>query len=628
MRVIAQEGRGRRAAAGVGIAALLAVASPSFLLPVLASSSLPPGFVEERVATGFPNATALRFSPDGRLFVAGKDGTLWLAHPDTDEPPTVLLTLAVNAEVERGLLGIDFDPDFETNGYVYLQYTAIEPSIHNRVSRFTVIGDRIAPDSEVAVFDLPTQPASYHVGGALAFGSDGKLYVGVGENLQSPSAQTLDNLVGKVLRINPDGSIPSDNPFFDIAEGPNRAIWAYGLRNPFTIAVDPFDGRLYINDTGEDEYEEVDVGTAGGNFGWPGAEGYDADPRFVEPLYTYGHGTGSELGCAIDGGTFYSPTDPTFPDAYRGAYFFIDYCASWIRWLDRQGEVHGFAEGITGLDPTTSENVALDVGPDGAIYWLNRPSDSLYRAQYTSASKPFIGQQPEDALVQIGARARFEVRASGSAPLAYQWRMNGSPIPRATQSVFEFLVGPEDDGAVLDVVVRNADGEVTSAPARVELVVASALLQAAPQQQWEPSETLTYPVTVTNNGSLVWRANGPESVWLAVTFSGMAASPTTDVVSQASFRLPHDISPGESATISVTVQAPSQPGAYQLSHRLGIDEVGWFEDYTAVGVRVGDGWPLAWVPISILGLALVTLYVAREMRAANPQAGSSSRERA
>jgi hypothetical protein len=302
VRVIAQEGRGRRAAAGVGIAALLAVASPSFLLPVLASSSLPPGFVEERVATGFPNATALRFSPDGRLFVAGKDGTLWLAHPDTDEPPTVLLTLAVNAEVERGLLGIDFDPDFETNGYVYLQYTAIEPSIHNRVSRFTVIGDRIAPDSEVAVFDLPTQPASYHVGGALAFGSDGKLYVGVGENLQSPSAQTLDNLVGKVLRINPDGSIPSDNPFFDIAEGPNRAIWAYGLRNPFTIAVDPFDGRLYINDTGEDEYEEVDVGTAGGNFGWPGAEGYDADPRFVEPLYTYGHGTGSELGCAIDGG--------------------------------------------------------------------------------------------------------------------------------------------------------------------------------------------------------------------------------------------------------------------------------------------------------------------------------------
>jgi hypothetical protein len=132
---------------------------------------------------------------------------------------------------------------------------------------------------------------------------------------------------------------------------------------------------------------------------------------------------------------------------------------------------------------------------------------------------------------------------------------------------------------------------------------------------------------VTNNGSLVWRANGPESVWLAVTFSGIAASPTTDVVSQASFRLPHDIPPGESATISVTVQAPSQPGTYQLSHRLGIDEVGWFEDYTAVGVQVGDGWPLAWVPLSILGLGLVTLYVAREMRA-NPQAGSPSRERA
>ena len=342
-------------------------------IDLAAAATLPPGFSETLVATGLDRPTAMSFAPDGRLFVCEqtggvrviKDGAL-LAEP--------FVTLSVNASGERGVLGIAFDPRFAINQYVYVYYTATSPTVHNRVSRFTASGDVAAPGSEVVLLDLESLGASNHNGGAIHFGPDGKLYIAVGDNAVGANAQTLDNRLGKMLRINPDGSIPDDNPFVDVAAGPNRAIWALGLRNPFTFAFQPLSGKMIINDVGEGRWEEINRGARGANYGWPETEGPTPDPRFVSPLHAYTHVDG----CAIAGGAFHHFLHPNFPYEYWGAYFFADLCGGWIRALRTDGTVVDVASGID--DP-----VDLKVASDGTLYYLARGGGIVSRIAYTSA---------------------------------------------------------------------------------------------------------------------------------------------------------------------------------------------------------------------------------------------------
>src|SRR6187455_2329085 len=203
------------------------------------AATLPTGFTESQVVTGLSNPTAMAFAPDGRLFVCLQGGQLRVVK-DGALLPTPFLTVTVSSSGERGLLGIAFDPQFTTNGFVYVYYTATTPAIHNRVSRFTANGDTALAGSEVVLLELNNlSSATNHNGGAIHFGPDGKLYIAVGENANGANSQTLANLLGKVLRINSDGTIPNDNPFFNTATGNNRAIWALGLRNPFTFAFQP-----------------------------------------------------------------------------------------------------------------------------------------------------------------------------------------------------------------------------------------------------------------------------------------------------------------------------------------------------------------------------------------------------
>src|SRR5262249_36498820 len=162
------------------------------------------------------------------------------------------------------------------------------------------------PGSETVLLELDDLSAGNHNGGAIHFGVDGKLYIGVGENAKGANAQTLANLLGKLLRINSDGSIPADNPFYTSASGRNPAIWALGFRNPFTFAVQPGSGRIFINDVGNASWEEIDELVRGANYGWPNCEGActPGDARFREPVYYYPHGAGSRRGDCIAGGTF------------------------------------------------------------------------------------------------------------------------------------------------------------------------------------------------------------------------------------------------------------------------------------------------------------------------------------
>ena len=240
---------GRLTLSRLALAAMLALIITILQLPARAAT-LPTGFTETLVTSGLTNPTAMAFAPDGRLFVCEQGGQLRVIKNGA-LLATPFLSVTVNSSGERGLLGIAFDPNFATNNFLYVYYTATAPAIHNRVSRFTANGDVSVPGSEVILLDLNNLGATNHNGGAMHFGPDGKLYVAVGENANGSNSQTLTNLLGKILRINSDGTIPADNPFFGAATGNNRAIWALGLRNPYTFAFQPGTGRMFINDVGD-----------------------------------------------------------------------------------------------------------------------------------------------------------------------------------------------------------------------------------------------------------------------------------------------------------------------------------------------------------------------------------------
>jgi glucose/arabinose dehydrogenase len=192
------------------VAAIALVAFSAF---VAFGTDLPQGFVEVQVATGLRGATAMAVAPDGRVFVCQQTGELRVVKNGVllAEP---FVTVETDPTGERGLLGIAFDPSFAENGFIYLYYTALVSPRHNRVSRFTAAGDKAVPGSEVVIFQLDDlSAATVHNGGAMHFGPDGKLFISVGENGTPLNAQSLSNVFGKMLRINSDGSIPSDNPF-------------------------------------------------------------------------------------------------------------------------------------------------------------------------------------------------------------------------------------------------------------------------------------------------------------------------------------------------------------------------------------------------------------------------------
>src|SRR5215472_3162050 len=374
----------RRLHAGLVIlimqAALLSVVAV-FANGHAAAATLPTDFSETSV-TGISSATAMAIAPDGRIFLCQQTGQLRVIKNGA-LLSTPFLTVTVDSQGERGLLGVAFDPNFAVNSFVYIYYTATTPATHNRVSRFVANGDVADPTSETILLDLNNlSGATNHNGGAIHFGPDGKLYIAAGENANPANSQTLNNLLGKIMRINSDGSIPTDIPFFNTANGMNRAIWVMGLRNPFTFGFQPGTTRMFINDVGQSTWEEIDDGIAGSNYGWSICEGFcnPPNPNFRDPLFQYGHGSTSTTGCAIVGGAFYNPTTVQFPADYVGKYFFADLCSSWIRRFDpATNTAVDFASAV-------GTPVDLQVSPNGSLYYLSQGNGGVFRIQYNPTS--------------------------------------------------------------------------------------------------------------------------------------------------------------------------------------------------------------------------------------------------
>jgi uncharacterized repeat protein (TIGR03806 family) len=247
---------------------------------------------------------------------------------------------------ETGLLGMAFHPNFATNGYVYLSYTADDGGLVSRISRFTLdsTGQALDPASEQIILTV-SQPYSNHNGGQIAFGPDGYLYIGFGDggggNPQGNS-QNTSNLLGSVLRIDVgDGSsgsytIPPDNPF--VNSGGRPEIFAYGFRNPWRWTFDRTTGDFWLGDVGQDNYEEIDKVTNGGNYGWKIMEGthcYNAtscdQTGLILPVAEYDH----TQGIAVTGGYVYRGTEVPF---LYGQYLYGDYGTGKIWALQQTGQ--------------------------------------------------------------------------------------------------------------------------------------------------------------------------------------------------------------------------------------------------------------------------------------------------
>ncbi len=259
----------------------------------------------EVVASGLQTPWALAFAPDGRLFFTERPGRIRVISGGQLQPEHVAQLPAAQTS-ESGLMGLALDPAFQQNGFLYVMYTLRDQAgnLKNRVSRLTESQGR-AGNEVVILDDLPA--GSIHDGGRVKFGPDGKLYVTQGDAGNTSLSQSLSSLGGKILRINPDGSIPGDNPF------PGSPIYSYGHRNPQGLAWHPATGQLFSTEHGPSGNDEVNVIRAGGNYGWPVIVGRGGSPDFIDPILLFNPAV------APGGATFYSGSQLS---PWQGSLFF------------------------------------------------------------------------------------------------------------------------------------------------------------------------------------------------------------------------------------------------------------------------------------------------------------------
>jgi glucose/arabinose dehydrogenase len=377
-------------------------------------------------------------------------GTLRVVQPGATQPdstPFLVIPSAV-ATADAGLHDLVLDPSFATNRYLYVFYEhAIGSSFRDTVSRFTAAPDlnSASAASEFVLWqdDAATTTGSHH-GASLAFGPDGKLYISTGDNGQPPDSQSLTSYHGKILRINPDGSIPTDNPFVDGQGGNKDEIWAYGLRNPYRMTFEPSSGRLYVADVGGNvatSIEELDLISRGANYGWPLCDGGPCASQGVSgPVFWYPH---EGRDAAIMGGFFY--TGNQFPAAFKGSYFFADYAQNWLKRLtfDPTGTV---VTGVFNLQPldgspdstTIGDPVQLHQGPDGALYYLDLSFDehastfndgTLHRIRFVGTTN-----QPPDVVASA-------TPLQGQPPLNVDFSSAGTQDPDGDQMTFAWSFG-------------------------------------------------------------------------------------------------------------------------------------------------------------------------------------------
>ena len=385
--------------------------------------------------------------------------------------PDPFIHVKVDAFNERGLLGIALHPDFDNNPFVYLYYT-VPFSNHNRVSRFRANGDLAIPNSEEIILELDNLSAKVHNGGAMLFDTAGYLFIATGDGGNSGNSQDTTNLLGKILRLNADGSIPTDNPFYTAYSGKNKSIFSLGLRNPFNLSYSPTQDKLYATDVGAGDFEEINLILAKQNYGWPLIEGPiddQAPPKnYQDPFYAYTH----DEGCAIVGLNVYTPKSTDFPNRYIDNIFFADYCEGYVRVID--GETGDLIEDFAkNVDRPLIINEHEETG---SIYYLSRggtgggssndntlsKTGSLWKINYSGSGLPHISAHPQDRLIPIGESVLFSIRATGDSTLFYAWYVNDTFYASNDDTLILNNMSIQHDSTLICVIVSNWLGADTS----------------------------------------------------------------------------------------------------------------------------------------------------------------------
>lgn len=331
--------------------------------------------------------------PDGGLAIAGKTGTIDVVSSNANARSILDLTDVVDADgFENGFLSAAVDPEYDNHPYIYVYYTMREKDKDNRLfarlSRFPVVDGTAIRDDELIVLDITRETESvFHWGGAIRFGPDGLLYLGIGDSHCFECPQRLESLHGKILRIDIRGGsserpygIPEDNPML-ATPGARPEIWAYGLRNPWRMHFDPLDGRLWVGEVGEYSEEEVLIAEAGKNYGWPYLEGFSClelsektksdyqittsypcedYPHFERPIVSHPHAEN----CAIVGGIVYRGSAIPW---LKGNYLFGDFCSARVWALAGNADAGWRTIEVVNLDHSLS---SFGIDADGEVYVL------------------------------------------------------------------------------------------------------------------------------------------------------------------------------------------------------------------------------------------------------------------
>ncbi|MDH3704954.1 MAG: PQQ-dependent sugar dehydrogenase [Acidimicrobiia bacterium] len=392
-------------------------------------------FVDELRVGGMTRVVAVEWLTGGEALVLNQDGTLWKVNPSTGAKSVYLTLPNIDSSGERGSLDLVRD----TNNDVYVYFTSTNSNLNVGRFRYTGAGSGDL-GSFTTLWSKPnTSPNTNHVGGSIDIGPDGRLYVTIGDAVQSENSQQLTNVFGKVLRINKNGTIPTDNPFFD-GSGPNAdEIYAYGLRNPWRASFDDATGTFWIGDVGGNDaptaYEEVNILQRGANYGWANCQGPLGPPKVgpdcpagtTAPVHYYLHDAGG--GCcqnaAVTGGEVMRGS--TLPPDLRGAYIFGDFSIGEIRYLELGSGNTVLHDGVVS---DANFPVWVGQGPDGHIYYLvygySGPNGQLRRLRYT----PGAGQPPvinSASATPTSGQAPLTVRFSASASdpdgdaVSYRW---------------------------------------------------------------------------------------------------------------------------------------------------------------------------------------------------------------
>ena len=329
-------------------------------------SQPPPGnFQLQPVVTSLHFPTSLSLAPDGRVFVSEIfKGTIRIINPQWQlvSQPFCTIPISNPTNGNQGVLGLALDPNFAANHYVYVFYTAGNP-VRNRVVRYTESSGSCTQetpllDGILAAFD--------HNSGILQFGPDGKLYISTGDGDNTATSQNLTSLNGKILRLNPDGSTPSDNPFISHADPIAKKVFSFGHRNSFGFTFHNHTGHLWQTENGPGDNDEINRIVAGGNYGWPTAKGIARNPNFLDPILAY-------TPPIAPTGIISIPEDSTvYPIDYRNNLLFSDFNGGKIRRVVLSGaDLAQLGSSSIVYNGGNGFLLSLMVGADGFVYASN-----------------------------------------------------------------------------------------------------------------------------------------------------------------------------------------------------------------------------------------------------------------